>query len=522
MESPELISGLTVIDWVLVALYPVGMLAIGWYYSRRSKSTEDYFVGDRRMSPLLVGISLFATSISTISYLSLPGEVLGKGPIYLTRILAYPVAFLIIGFVLLPVYMKQQVTSAYELLEKKLGLSIRLLGASLFVIERIVWMALMVHLTGKAVTVMIGISPMWTPALAFLIGLVAVIYTSMGGLRAVVVIDFIQALLMFGGAALVLGLVTYQMRGVAWFPTTWESHWDRQPIVSTDPSVRVTVLGTFLSTLLYMVCIAGGDQTSVQRYMATTDAKAARRASAIQLIVTTLVTLLLSLVGLALLAYFRTNPAELPQQYSISNHADDLFPWFIAHRLPPGASGLMVAALFAAAMAIDSGVNSITAVVMTDGFDRFGFRPRTEKGHLRASRLLALMIGVLVVLASSQIGRVPGNITAMTTKTTNLLAPTIFGLFFFALFIPFSRPAGVWAGAVTGTTAAILTAFSGPIFGFDVKTGNDPISFQWILPISLATNLVVGCLVSWCLSLGNPTRDSPLTEAPLKGANQRK
>jgi len=182
---------------------------------------------------------------------------------------------------------------------------------------------------------------------------------------------------------------------------------------------------------------------------------------------------------------------------SIRNNADDLFPRYISYHLPVGVSGLVVAAMFAAAMSsIDSGVNSITAVVMTDLLDRFGLRPKTEKHHVLAARILALAIGVVIVLGSSYMGRIEGNITSVTSKTVNLLTPSLFALFFFALFIPFSTPLGVWTGWLCGIITAVLTGFSGPIFGVDPATGYDPISFQWIGLATLVVNLAVGVVVS--------------------------
>jgi SSS family solute:Na+ symporter len=98
-------------------------------------------------------------------------------------------------------------------------------------------------------------------------------------------------------------------------------------------------------------------------------------------------------------------------------------------------------------------------------------------------------------------GQVPGNITAVTTKTSNLLTTPIFGLFFFALFVPFASPRGVWIGAICGTATAVLIAFSGPIFGYVPGTDQlDPISFQWIGPIALTVNLLTGTLASYLLT----------------------
>lgn len=489
-------AGLTVLDWLIVAVYAASTIALGWYFSRRQKSTDEYFVGSGNMNPLLIGVSLFATLLSTISYLSMPGESLGKGPVTMSNILALPVVFLLVGFGLLPIYMRQRVTSAYELLEVKLGLSVRMLGASLFVLLRLVWMSLLIYLTSKALSTMMGIDEKWIPLISLITGFVAVIYTSMGGLRAVVITDLMQTILLYGGALLVIGMVSYDLGGFSWFPTEWNPNWDTQPLFSLDPSTRVTFVGTILSYIVWYTCTAGGDQTSVQRFMATKNAKAARLAFATQLSVSVVVTVTLGIVGFALLGYFNAHPEALPKGLD----ADKIFPHYIAFHLPPGISGLVVAAMFAAAMSsIDSGVNSITAVVMTDGFDRFGRAPKSERQHVLTARWLAFGIGAFVVLLSSTMGLIPGNITAVTNKTSNLLTTPIFGLFFFALFVPFASPKGVWIGTFFGTATAVLIAFSGPIFGFVLDShGNeiDPVSFQWIAPAAITVNIVTGCLGS--------------------------
>ncbi len=547
-------TGLTVLDWGIIAVYALGTIGLGWYYGRKQKSTKEYFVGTGHMNAVLIGVSLFATLLSTISYLSIPGESLGKGPGYMASYLALPLVFIVVAYGLLPIYMRQRVTSAYELLEGKLGVRIRLLGAVLFVLLRLVWMSLLIYLTAKALSIMLDLGDSAIPTIAAITGLVAVIYTSLGGLRAVVITDCMQTVLLYGGALLVLGTITYDLGGFSWFPTTWNPNWDTQPVFSSDLSTRVTMLGSILTFFVWYVCTAGGDQTSVQRFMSTSDVRSARRALATQFGVTLLVTGTLGLVGFALLGYFEAHADRIPdkpqtqaeiaanepvEKMSLKKDADKIFPRFIVAELPMGISGLVVAAMFAAAMSsIDSGVNSITAVVMTDMLDRFGRSPKTEKDHIRLARWMAFGIGVFVVVCSSLMKHVPGNITAVTQKTSNLLTTPIFGLFFFALFVPFASPKGVWIGTICGTLTAAVIAFSGPLVvflsthcgldpaqcgvelmtkvdpetqadylvtavrEFQPKTGTyelnprDPISFQWIAPFAITVNILTGCLGS--------------------------
>ena len=573
-------SGLQAVDWLLIALYAIATIGLGVYFSRQQTNTDEYFVGSRNMNPVLIGVSLFATLLSTISYLSMPGEAAGKGPVVMIGLLALPLVFSVVALFLLPVYMKQRVTSAYELLEERLGLSVRLLGASMFLALRLVWMTLLVYLAAKAMTIMMGVD-FWTihlanmtvasgrisdladsaaklpgffrwedsqltittvPVVILFTGIVSLIYTSLGGLRAVVVTDFMQTILLFGGALLVLATVTYQFGGLGWFPTRWQPTWDTQPIFSFDPRTRVTAVGTVLSVFAWFVATMGGDQTTVQRFMATRDAAAAKRAVATQLCVATVVQLTLFLVGFALLAYFLKHSDQLPAGMQVKKNADFLFPRFISHHLPVGVSGLVVAAMFAAAMSsIDSGVNSITAVVQTDFLGRLGWKLKSERAQVRAAQLMAFGIGITVVLGSSLMKYIEGNITAVTNKTVNLLTTPIFALFFFALFVRWAKPLGVWIGAVFGVTTAAAIAFSGPLVVFlatqcgvdpgwfgvellthiDPATGiettttavremnaetglaelvrRDPVSFQWIGPVALVVNISVGMLVSWFL-----------------------
>ena len=500
-------AGLAWIDWLIIAVYACSTIVLGWYYSRQQKNAKEYFVGSGNISPFLVGVSLFATHLSAISYLSIPGEVIGKGPIFILLILpAYPLSYLIVSRYILPLYMRHRVTSAYELLEERLGLGIRILGGVMFILVRLTWMCLLVYVAARAMTIMLGVDESWIPWIVLVTGFVSIIYTSLGGLGAVVITDFLQTALLLGGAILVVLLVTIELGDLSWIPTTWQPFWDLQPAFSFDPQVRVTMFGTVLSVMVWTICTAGGDQLSIQRFMATRDLEAAKRSYLVQTLVATTVLGTLLFVGFALLGYFQARPHELPLGLSLAENGDQIFPRFISFHLPVGISGLVVAAMFAAAMSsLDSGVNSITAVVTNDFLDRFGLKPKTAKGHVRLAQCMAFGLGSVVVIGSSYMGNVPGNITGMTQRTTNLLATPAFSLFFFALFIRFGKTAGAVVGAIYGIVVGVLIAFSGnfyghlqtlPVLAAAGVVDTTPLSFQWISPVSLAANLASGTILS--------------------------
>jgi SSS family solute:Na+ symporter len=571
--------GLHWLDWFVILLYAAGTIALGVYFSKRQKSSDEYFTGGGNMNPLLIGVSLFATLLSTISYLGMPGESAGKGPVYFVGMLAHPITFLIVGYLMLPYYMKHRVTSAYELLEIRLGYQFRVLGALLFLLLRLIWMSVLLKFAGDAMVTMLDVDPSWNLLIVAIIGLVAIIYTSLGGLQAVVITDLIQTILLYGGALTVLAIVTWNFGGFSWIPTEWPSDWKSQPVFPESLATRVTWFGSILMTLVWYVATLGGDQTTVQRFMATRDAAGARKALLTQLIVGVVVGVTLCMVGIALMAHFHELRDSRPQQqkdeivaYEQFNEnfqaekerypsdeellaaldwneqtlgqtrdnligADQWFPRFISHSLPIGLAGLVIAAMFAAAMSsLDSGVNSITAVVMTDFVQRNRRQEISERQHLLMSRGMAVAIGVIVVLGSMGAGAIEGNIMAVTQKSVNLFTTPIFALFYYSVFAKRVHPVGVWAGTIVGSVVAILVAFSGQMcyqlhvrFGFDPATVGapieskmdaltgipyeacvDPISFQWIGLFALLANLVVGISLNYLLT--SPSSESTTVE----------
>lgn len=492
--------GLGWIDGTVVAVYICFVLGIGWYYGRQQKSTDEYFVGNRGMNSVLVGISMYATLFSTITYLSSPGEYLGKGPVILSGLLGIPFVYLIVGYWIIPVYMRRHVTSAYELLEAKLGVQVRLMAASLFVLIRLAWMSLLIYLPSSAIIEMLGLEKTYLPWVVLTTGGVAIIYASIGGLRAVVITDLFQFVLLFGGAIMVIATVTTDLGGLHWFPTSWQEHWDTQPVFSLNPNVRVTVLGTILSGVLWWTCTAGADQTAIQRFMSTGSPSAARRSFLINSLAGASVTTILALVGFSLLGYYQAHPEFIPEGKTISEAADKLFPRYLAFHLPTGIAGLVLAALFAAAMSsVDSGVNSISAVVLTDFVDRFRRKPLTERQHILAARFLAFGIGVVVVLTGSFLMKhVPGNFVEISNRIANLLVTPLFLVFFMAIFVPFATPAGAVVAMISSGATAIVVAYWTPLTNYlEVEPVFwKEISFQWIQPCALFAGVLTGCAVS--------------------------
>lgn len=484
---------LGLLDWTVIVAYAIGMLAIGWYYWRKNKTKEDYLLGGRKMKPLTVGLSLFATLFSTISYLGWPGEMIKYGPMIAAIVLAYPLVALVAGYFMIPYIMSLRITSAYEILEVRLGLAVRMLGSALFLMVRLLWMAVIIYATvGSVLLPLIGLDHSWTPHVCCLLGIVTLVYTAMGGLKAVVITDVLQALILFAGAVVSIIAVSVYLGGVgAWWPHEWAAHWTEPTFY--DPNVRITFLGAIVATFTWYISTAGSDQMAIQRYLATRDAPAARGVLNMALIANTLVLFLLAALGLALLAYFRHAPQQMADGQTIFDNADQLFTRFIVVGLPPGFSGLVVAGLLAAAMSsLSAGINSSCAVVTADFIDRFGFRKSAadDPTGARMEKYLSVVIGAIVVFLSSYVGEVQGNLLEIAYKVVNALATPLFGLFFMAMFVPWATGPGTLIGAAFGVTVVVGISY------WEELTGTKGISFLWAMPACFLVQIAVSAVAS--------------------------
>ena len=487
------------VDWLLVAGCILALLGIGLYYGRKQRTTEEYFVAGRNRRSFVPGISLVAALFTLVAYIGNPGELVQHGPILLgTAIVAIPFACVIVGWFLIPFIMRLPITSAYELLEGRLGRPVRLLTSGTFVLLRLVWMSLILYTAAIVLVHVMDCDPRWVPAFAAGVGLVATFYTLVGGIDAVMLTSVLEFFLLLLGALLTLISITVRMGGVAaWWPHHWAPHWAPQPFFSLDPHVRVTVVGTFVAYVISAVCVAGSDQVAIQRFLTTRDVATARRAYIFGAVGVASLLLTLTLVGTALLGFYLHLPGGLPAGLSLTRAGDAFFPHYISHYLPPGISGLLVSALVASAVSgLSPGINSVVTVLAKDFL---GFRAaQPEAAKLRDARLLSLLTGAAVIGGSQLMGSIGGDLVEVSGKSINIFFYPMFGIFFLAMFVRFATPCGAVLGAIYSLSAGILVGY------WDVLTGLPRISFQWIAPISFATSLICGCLFSLLPTRGKP------------------
>ncbi|QDU56876.1 sodium:solute symporter family transporter [Aeoliella mucimassa] len=487
------LASITSIDVSIVVVYLLAMLGIGIYYSLRMNNSDDYLLGGRRMASTSVGMSLFASMLSTISFLGWPGEIIRHGPTILSQVIAYPIVFVVVGWFLIPRIMRYPVTSAYEILELKLGKSARYLASCMFVLLRTLWMAVVVYATiHKVIVPVFDLPASSTPWLCAVLGVVTVVYSVLGGLRAVVMTDVIQTLILLMGAVVSLVIISYNLGGLSEiFPTSWPDHWSVFR-VNFHWSDR-TVLGFLLNFICWYIATMGSDQMAIQRFLATPTEVTARRVLRTSLCIDGLVFCFMGLVGLALMSWFTSNPSWLADGESVFETPDRLFPRFITIGLPVGLTGIVVAGLMSAAMSsLSSGVNSTAAVISTDWMQGILGWKLAPTQQLVAARVSSAVMGAVVVLLSTFMQYIEGNLFELTVRVANLMTGPLFVLFFMTMFVPRASAATAIAAALTAMGVAASISFSQKL---DIPLLED-ISFLWMLPVSLAIGIVVGAVLS--------------------------
>jgi SSS family solute:Na+ symporter len=306
-----------------------------------------------------------------------------------------------------------------------------------FLLLRIGWLATILFATARVVLVpLLGLDPWWTPWLCVALGVVTATYSSWGGIKAVVTTDAIQSITMLAGAVVTLAVITARMGGVAgWWPSEWPSHW-QAPSWGFDPNQRVSFGILMVSTTLWYVCTNGSDQMSIQRFLSTRDASAARKTLAVSQITDVLVSLLLALTGVAILGFYRAHPPVLADGQTLRSVGDQLFPKFIMTQMPTGLSGLVLAAILSAAMSsLSSGVNSVCAVLDRDFLSRRSGDASPETATVTRLKWLTWLVALVAIALSMLNLLIEGNLLERCFKVINLLTAPLFVLFFLALFV---------------------------------------------------------------------------------------
>ncbi|MGB2823209.1 MAG: sodium/solute symporter, partial [Phycisphaerae bacterium] len=371
------------VNYSVLGVYLASLVAMGVYFSRREKSTEDFFKAGRRVPWWAAGLSIFGTQLSAITFMAIPAKTFAADwRRFMGNVCILVVAPFIIA-VILPFFRRLDVTTAYEYLEKRFNVAARLIGSVMFVLFQFGRIGIVLFLPSIALSVVTGID---VRACILVMGALSIAYTVLGGIEAVIWTDVLQVIVLLGGAVFCLVLILVDLPGGAAglidlaagagklkafdfrFDFTTETFW-------------VVVLGGLAAGFISY----GSDQAVIQRYLTTKDEKAAARSIWTNGILCIPASVLFFGVGTALYAYY----GSYPQQLSATlDNADAIFPWYIVTQLPAGVAGILIAGVFAAAMSsLDSSMNSVATAVTTDFYRRF--RPGApDRACLRLARVV--------------------------------------------------------------------------------------------------------------------------------------
>ena len=422
-----------------------------------------------------------------------------------SQLLAFVIIIPIVNRIVIPAVMRLPVTSVYDYLERRYSRPTRTLGASVFVLTRIAWIGMILFSASVAISAMTGWS---TLTIMLAMGVVTTLYTTTGGLEGCIWSDCAQFLVLFGGAILIPLYIGYQTSSgpVAWWNAFSAAGRASVPVMSFDPTVRVTLVGVLLEVLLWNVCTHLSDQVAVQRYLSTPSIQAARRSMWVFSIGNVGLIALLVVCGVALFFFYSrqaTSPEALRQLVEVE--ADRLMPRFMAEQLPAGLTGLLLAALLAAAMSsISSGINSISTVISSDFLATRGDAETAaaesaseaaleQHENVWLGRLLAvgtgtLGIGMAVVVFAIKQRQESWNLLEMIARLNHLFVAPLGALFLAGILLRRVGAAAALVGFAAGTGASLMISFSSDLF--PLPEGKQ-ISFMWIMPCSFLVSFVV-------------------------------
>ena len=454
------------INWLVIVIYMASMLYVGYFFMKREKSTDDFFRGGGRVPWWAAGISIFATMLSAITYMAIPGKTYAMDWKYFTMAITIFLIVPAIVYYYLPFFRKLNVTTAYEYLELRFNVLARSLASILFMIFMMARMALVLFLPSLALTTVTGIN-IYTCII--LMGVVTVIYCTMGGVEAVIWGDVIQGFILMGGAVLAIIFMVINTEG------------GLNTVI--DLSQQYNKLKTFdfafdLTQATFWVVFFGGialnlisytsDQAVIQRYLTTKDEKTAAKGIWLNGIISIPVSAIFYFIGTALFAYFKTNPENM--DIGMENN-DSIFPFFIMSKMPVAVAGLLIAAIFAATMStLSANINSLATAFTTDFYKRF--IPDTSEHHrLKVARYAGIIAGGLGIIFALILAT--WNILSLFdffNTFLGLLASGLAGLFAMGIFFKniHSRGAiiGFLGGSILLTYLAMNSRVSFLLYGF--------------------------------------------------------
>src|SRR5688572_10104361 len=450
------------LDLIIIFGYLIGITAFGIWYAGKQETTEDYFVGDRNVPWWAIAMSIVATETSTITFISVPGYAFAKGGNFqfLQLVLGYMLGRIVISLVFIPMYFRGELQTVYQLLGERFGGKVKLLASGLFVIMRNIADGIRLLLTAIVLAaVYTAFQPGTDPAVVIvgsivLLGLVMIIFTFYGGMEAIIWIEVVQLVIYIGGAIAAAVVLIQNIDGGLNGAIAIGQQFDKFDVFdfTWDIAKTYTFWGGLIGGCFLTMSTHGTDQFLVQRYLCTSKPR-----SAITALLTSGVVVLAQFIGFlfvgvllfAFYAPYAMTGYETAAGAFPFTGGDKVFPDFITQKVPTGLSGLVVAAIFAAALS--SSLNSIAATAVNDIYKPFA-KDKSDRHLMRIAGILTVVVGIVQIAIAIGLKDVNSSALGLALAVASLINGPILGVFLVGAFLHRAKE----VHALTGMIVSIL------------------------------------------------------------------
>ena len=480
--------GFTTLDYAIVVVYLVGMAIFGVLSGGKQHSTRDYFLGSKTIPWWAVCFAIVATETSTLTFISIPGLAYATNLHFLQVTVGYLLGRIAISYVLLPAYARGDLVTAYQLLAQRFGPTMRNLTSITFMFTRVLADSVRLFATAIPLAILLkgwqsftDVSNQDVYVVAIIVmASITLLYTYLGGVRAVIWTDVVQMFIYFAGAVGTVLIIVNELPGAIQIPQEkfslinlhFGGSW--REFLGTAYTLPASLIGgAFLSMASH-----GTDQIIVQRLLTVGTLQGSKRALIGSGVVVIIQFAMFMAIGLLLYAFY--NAATLEQLGLLK--ADEIFPKFIIERMPSGLSGIIIAGLLAAAMSTLSGsVNSLASALMNDIYKPYFGKNNSQQRDLFLSRMFSLgWCAVLVVVAILFISNTSSALVELALSIASVTYGGLLGAFLLGVLFKNVRQTDAIIGFLAGImTMAIL---------FSLKS----VAWTWYTFVGTAVTLVVG------------------------------
>ncbi|WBL41832.1 sodium:solute symporter [Algoriphagus halophytocola] len=495
---------LPVLDLVIFLLYMLAIVGFGVSFSFRKRSVADYTRGGGKIPSWAIGMSIFATFVSSISFLALPGNAYLSNWNGFVFSLSIPLAALVAVRFFVPLYRRLNSESAYFYLEERFGPWARTYASACYLFTQLARMGAIMYLLALPMNALFG----WSISLIIIVtGISVMIYAMLGGIEAVIWTDAIQGIVLIGGALACLGVLVFSMPGGLGQIVEIAYQDDKLGLGSFDLDFTTS---TFWMILVYGLFINlqnfGVDQSYVQRYLSAKTEREAIKSTWLGSMLYIPVSLLFFMIGTALYAYYQVHPELLPSELQAINSADKIFPYFIVTGLPSGITGLLIAAIFAAGMStVSTSVNSSATVLLSDHYKKYINKSPSAKQEMNVLLVSSLFTGLMSIAVGLAFNGVASALDAWWALAS-IFSGGILGLFLLGFIVKSTRSKQASISVFVGVILIAWMSLGSYIFAADSPLIN-PLHTNMTIVLGTLAIFITGFLLT--VLVKDPSKTKP-------------